>query len=158
VKKPLLAAPHGEPCHNRSPSLFQQRLTHLNPPCPLGHRRLHCRPLQRRSLVRTPPPKLAFATSLVLRRLGESHHPPPHLAQRIGHSTSVLVPPIVHCLDRRCADSERATAPRHVRVPRGDRARATTTGLGRPGQIQRWTEPARGGLRPNGGPLLFIPF
>jgi hypothetical protein len=69
------------PCHSLSPSPFQKSLTPpphpSNSPRSSGHLHLHCRPPQRRSPVGTPPLKLAFTTSPVLRHLVVS--PPPTL-------------------------------------------------------------------------------
>jgi hypothetical protein len=59
---------------------------------------------------------------------------------------------------RRRARSSRATADGGAAVTILWVSDAKPAGMGRPDQIRRWAEPPRGGLGPNGGMLLFIPF
>jgi hypothetical protein len=106
------------PYHSLSPSPFQKSLTPPHPsnsPRSSGHLRLHCRPPQRRSPVGTPPLKLAFTTSPVLRHLVVS--PPPTLPGALATRDQ--------CLFRRPCTALAAGAPTASAPPRGDSARAT---------------------------------
>lgn len=98
MKKPPLAAPHDEPLPQPLPFFVSMAPHPPQPPCASGHHCLRCRPPQRLSPIGTPPLKLAFSTSPVLCRLGESHRP--HLADGLAtqrrcsfhrlHATSVV--------------------------------------------------------------------
>jgi hypothetical protein len=89
---------------------------------------------------------------------GQSTSPshPPRLRTAVGPEASPRSPPE---LCRRRQPSRESPSLRHlVRRPSPWASDATPAGMGRPGQIRRWAEPVRGGLGPDGGPLLFILF
>jgi hypothetical protein len=118
-----------------------------------GRRRppeLHRR-IKRRHRHPNPPPHRCH-TALV------SLTPPPHLAWWIGHLTPVLVSPTARRLGRRWPRrrARHLSAPRTCAMLRSCPCPAAD--MGQSYQIHHGAKAASGGLRPNGGPLLFSPF